>query len=119
MNTTTSLKSLSKDKQREYWLAQIEQWKQSNLKQHAYCTKVGINYSAFVYWKGILSSSLSQGEAKTFVPVQLTKHEPAAVTNVVQEIKIKLTTGHVVYLPATMDPKTIAQLIHSLGTPHA
>lgn len=110
----------SKDEQLAYWTMHIQRWKESNMKQQAYCTQAGISYSTFVYWKGVLTTNSQSEKAKAFVPVKIVSSDAAAPVNPFsQDIKIKLVTGHTVCIPTTLDPKHIAALIHYLGTPHA
>lgn len=119
MSTTKpSSKDAEKEKQREYWHLHLQQWKQSNLKQRSYCTQAGISYNSFVYWKSVLSVKLSQIKTKVFVPVKVTNND-SCTTYISNEIKIKLTTGHIVYIPLTIDLETISRLIHLLGISHA
>lgn len=115
---TPSSNNIDKDKHREYWLLHVQQWKQSNLKQKAYCRQAGINYSSFTYWRRILQSELPQAKQQQFVPVKVTTTKEL-VSAASQVIQVKLATGHVVYIPATMEIEAIASLIHLLGVPHA
>jgi len=106
--------SMTQEEQQTYWTSHVQRWQESNLKQQVYCKQAGISYNSFVYWKGVLSSK--QQSNKAFVPITVTSNETASVS---QEIQIKLSTGHVVCIPISMDPKQIATLIHFLGKPHA
>ena len=108
------LLSMTQEEQKIYWSSHVQRWQESNLKQQVYCKQAGISYNSFVYWKGVLSSK--QESSKAFVPVTVTSNETSYAS---QEIKIKLSTGHIVCIPITMDPRQIATLIHLLGTPHA
>ena len=114
----SELNAIDKDKQREYWSVHIQEWKRSNLKQQAYCIKACISYSSFVYWKGILFPKEAQNKQKTFVPVKITSTE-LKKTDIPSEIKIRLTTGHVVCIPLTMELEKISRLIHLLSIYHA
>ena len=116
--TKQSLNTIDKDKQREYWAEHVQEWKRSNLKQQAYCLKAGISYSSFVYWKGVLSPKDSLNIQKAFVPVKVINND-SGTTDISSEIKIKLTTGHVVCIPLTMELEKISRLIHLLGISHA
>jgi hypothetical protein len=110
--------AIDKAKQREYWAEHIQDWKQSNLKQQAYCLKTNISYSSFVYWKGVLFPKESQNIRKKFVPVKVTSTDPEII-HASSEIKIQLATGHVVCIPLTMELEKISKLIHLLGISHA
>lgn len=116
--TSQSSNSVNKDHNREFWATHIEKWKQSNLKQQAYCLKEGISYGAFGYWKNLLSPKSSKNNLRKFAPVTITKNE-VSQTKSHCEIQIKLVGGHIVYLPHSMDAKEIGLILHYLGTSHA
>jgi hypothetical protein len=116
--TKQILNKIDKDQQHEYWAEHVQEWKRSNLKQQAYCLKAGISYSSFVYWKGLLMPKKSQSTQKAFVPIKVTSTE-SDISGISNEIKIKLTTGHVVCIPVTIDLEKISRLIHLLGDSHA
>lgn len=99
---------------REYWSLQIEQWKSSKLSQQKFCQQAGINYTTFGYWRAALKSKIENGNEKKFVPVKVTTVNQANA-EAPRAIQIRLLTGHVVFIPTTMDPKAIATLIHLLG----
>jgi hypothetical protein len=102
---------------REYWRSQIQAWEKSGLKQEAYCKRAGINYSTFVYWRGIFLSESSQPKyKKRFLPIKL---EKTASSELPRAIQIKLLSGHSVYLPITIGIQDIAVLLHQLGMAHA
>lgn len=102
---------------REYWQDQIKCWQESSLSQSAFCTKSAINLSTFVYWRGLLRERDNKNINKKFLPINVIKNNSA--NDPIQEIKIKLLTGHMVYLPVGMGINEIAKLIHLLGLPHA
>ena len=116
--TKKSLDTIDKDKQHKYWSDHVQEWKRSNLKQQAYCSKAGISYSSFVYWKGLLSPKESLNVKTEFVPVKVSRVD-SGTTDISSEIKIKLTTGHVVYIPNTMEIEKISRLIQLLDISHA
>ncbi|MEQ1789931.1 MAG: hypothetical protein ABL857_05750 [Rickettsiales bacterium] len=109
-----------KEERHAYWGMQVKQWKDSNMKQQAYCTQAGINYSSFVYWKGMLSSRPHAKKSKSFVRVKVVSSDSATPANPAQQdIQIKLASGHTVCIPSAIDPKQLAALIHYLGVPYA
>jgi hypothetical protein len=114
----STLNISNKENKREYWATHIKQWEESKLSQTKYCKQVGISYSTFVYWKGLLLSKLLQTSKKQFVPVKVIPNtEPTA--NAAQSIEIRLLAGHVVSIPTHLDIKAIATLINLLGVSHA
>lgn len=98
---------------REYWSTHVKQWEESKLSQQAYCTQAEINYTTFVYWKGLLSKR-TEASQKQFVPLKVIPSVERF-----SEIQIKLPTGHVVSIPTHLDIKDIATLINLLGASHA
>jgi len=100
---------------RKYWQDQIQKWQESNLSQSVFCNQAGIKLPTFVYWRGLLLNSENKNINK-FVPLKIVKDAISNETNA--KIQIKLTTGHVVYLPIELGINEIAKLIHSLGLPH-
>ena len=98
----------------EYWKTQIQKWDESGLTQAAFCQQSGITLTTFVYWRCQL---LKQGNEKTrFTPVKIVRDENRSEGD--GKIRIKLLTGHVVYLPVEIGINSISRLIHSLGLPH-
>ena len=111
---STSSNEPEKESKRAYWLSHIENWKSSKLGQESYCTQAGINYSTFVYWRGIILSESSQKSKEKFLPVRLLQSK-SAPHETPRAIQIKLLSGHSVYLPTTMDINDISKIIHLLG----
>lgn len=107
-----------KENKRAFWARHIQQWKESDLKQEAYCAQEKIGYSSFSKWKSILFPKVQLQKNKSFVPVQINSTQIVQPIQS-QSIQIKLTSGHVVSVPATMDLKQVALLIYHLSTPHA
>lgn len=105
----------TKTHKRDYWQNQIKQWQQSNLSQSTFCQQSGIKLSSFVYWRGILLEPENKAINK-FVPIKIVKD--LNVNKPVKSIKIKLLTGHVIYLPVEIGINEIAKLIHTIGLPH-
>ena len=101
----------------EHWANHIKCWEECNLSQPEYCKKAGIGYAAFVYWRGKLSAKAKMPHLK-FVPVSVTT-EKQANKETPKSIQIKLTTGHIVYIPATLPINDIASLINLIGNSHA
>lgn len=110
--------TIKKEEQRAYWTMHIQRWKESNMTQEAYCTQAGVSYGSFVHWKSALFPKPKIGKNKTFVPLKVDATQSISALPS-QTIQIKLTTGHIAYLPAAMDLKQIAALIYHLGRPHA
>jgi hypothetical protein len=118
MNNNVTSNTTDKEKTRDYWSTHMRQWEESNLSQEAYCTKAGIKYNTFVYWRGLLRSEVAQATQKQFIPVLLSENK-VTPSDIPRSIQIKLLTGHIVSVPLSLDIKEIATLIHLLGARHA
>jgi hypothetical protein len=101
---------------REYWQDKIKKWKESNLSQSKFCKQAGIKLSTLGYWLKLLLEPEKRNGNK-FVPIKIIKDIKPKTP--VKSIKIKLLTGHVVYLPVEIGINEITKLIHLLGMPHA
>lgn len=110
--------STNKEERRAFWAMHIQRWKESNVTQQAYCTQERISYGSFTHWKSELFPKPKIEKNKSFIPVKIDAAQ-SLQTIQPQSIQIKLTTGHIVYLPTTMDTKQIASLIYHLSAPHA
>jgi hypothetical protein len=102
---------------REYWEEQVRRWKESNLNQLDFCRKTGIQRSTFGYWLSVLLKPKKESKNK-FIPVKFIKPIPSTTTLNESTIKIKLSTGHLVYVPLEISMQEITKLIQSLGTSH-
>jgi len=101
---------------REYWEEQVKRWKKSNLNQSEFCRQANLKLSTFGYWLSVFSKPAKEIKNK-FIPVKIIK--PTRPTYPGKSIKIKLFTGHMVYLPIEMGIQEITKLIQSLGISHA
>lgn len=99
----------------EYWKDRIKKWEDSNLSQSEFCSQAGIKLSTFVYWRSIISVSVNNN-INNFAPIKIVKDANPASD---QRIEIKLTSGHVVYLPLKIGIDEISKIIQSLGLSHA
>ncbi len=102
-----------------YWQAHVEAWKNSKLKQEAYCLQAGIRYSTFVYWKGYLRDKASEQVKENFLPVKVATSKSIPPEVAPRAIQVKLLSGHVVYIPITMNVNDIGKLIQLMGEAHA
>lgn len=118
MTTATKSTDTARDANRQHWLSLIKQWEGSKLSQQAYCTRSGINFNSFTYWRGKFLSSASSDVKAKFVRVKMAVNHVTPV-DAPRSIQIKLLTGHVVYIPTNLDVNAIAKLINLLGAPHA
>jgi hypothetical protein len=101
---------------REFWSSHVEQWKEGNLSQQAYCRQAGINYATFVYWRNARLSKSPKENKKKFIAVKVAT--PSA-TEIPRAIQIKLLNGHVAYIPLSIGTNEIAKLLQLLGNADA
>ena len=101
---------------REYWQEQIKRWKESNLNQSEFCKKANLKLSTFGYWLNVLLKPEKERKHE-FIPVKIIKASRPATLG--KSIKIKLLTGHMIYLPIEMGIQEITKLLQSLGISHA
>jgi hypothetical protein len=101
----------------EQWAAHIARWEVGNLSQPEYCKQAGIGYASFVYWRSKLSSESKSPQVK-FMPVSL-EAKKSSYAESPKSIQIKLVSGHVVYIPATLPALEIAALINAIGNSNA
>jgi len=107
----------AKISKREYWQDQVVKWKSSNLTQKIFCEQSGISLPTFVYWRCLLLKPENKKINKKFAALKIISDE--AVIKPAESIRIKLPSGHIVYLPAGIGINGIARLIHLLESPHA
>lgn len=117
MNPSSSEKTTQS--KRDYWQAHVEAWKNSKLKQEAYCLQAGIRYSIFVYWKGHLKDKAPEQVKENFLPVKVITNKSITPEIAPRAIQVKLLSGHVVYIPVTMNVNDIGKLIQLMGEAHA
>jgi hypothetical protein len=94
------------------WNHHIEAWQASGLSQAAYCRLHGLGVSSF-------SARLSEHRAfspppptpPTLVPVKIGPAQPAAADPLV----LRTASGHRLELPASVDPRWVAELLRCLG----
>jgi hypothetical protein len=114
MRESPSKKSRSK---REDWLYHVNAFKKSDLNQVEYCRREGISYGRFKYWRGVLLNDDILTHREKFVKIE----KPVELLSELspRSIQVKLVSGHVVYIPATLSMVDIGQLIRSLESAHA
>jgi hypothetical protein len=97
------------------WNQHIEAWQASGLSQAAYCRLQGLGMSSF-------SARLSEHRASAppppappappaLVPVKIEPAQPAAAGPLV----LRTASGHCLELPASAEPRWVAELLRCLG----
>lgn len=90
--------------QRTHFLAMIEQWQRSGLRQKVFCTENNIPYHVFHYWYGVYKSE--QKPSGSFLPVNI---RPAA-----NQEQITLKSDNGIQLQFALTDKSIQFVKHLL-----
>src|SRR5688500_6868748 len=105
--------SEEKKPKKEFWFARIQEWQASGLGKMAYCRYHNISPTTFYYWQNIFKKkSFVKPTATSLIPVRpisVEKHD------IVEKIEVKLPSGIVIHIPASIGSERIGQLILSLG----
>jgi hypothetical protein len=102
---------------REYWSKHIKEWETSKLSQESYCKQAGITYGTFVYWRSQLLLKSIQSKSRQFLPIKI--KAPTGIVSDALSVKIKLMTGNIISIPASLGMQEIAKLIRLLEAPNA
>lgn len=103
----------------EEWRSHIAAYDKRGINQAAYCREAGISYRGFKYWRGMLLEEKNSSAQEKFVSVKVEKTLPVLSESSPRAIQVKLVSGNVVYIPATLSMIDIGQLIRSLESVHA
>jgi hypothetical protein len=95
----------------EHHIKHIKTWQASGLTQAVYCQQQGLNAKTFSRW--FRTYQLSNQSAKPLlIPVEIT---PAANTQALESIWLRLSKGHALELPGNISPRWLAELLPCLG----
>lgn len=92
-----------------HWKHHIEAWQTSGLTQAAYCRQPGLNWGTF-------SARLREYRATPapaasgLIPIRL---EPVVAPS--DPLVLRLASGHRLELPASSEPRWLAELLRCLG----
>lgn len=95
---------------KDFWLQHVNQWKESNLSQQAYCNQARISYSSFGYWRKQILLESGEIKPRQFLPVEVKSSQ----SDKSDSIKVKLNTGNIVCIPINIGIPDIAKLIRLL-----
>ena len=95
-----------------HWRRHIEAWQGSGLSQADYCRRHGLNANTF---SGRLRDyrALPEAAAPALVPVRLAAAEPPAAP--AAPLVLRTASGHRLELPASAEPRWVAELLRCLG----
>jgi hypothetical protein len=97
----------NRSQNQERWKQRIEDWKQSDQSQVAFCKEQGVNHSTFGYWYAKLNSQKPQGESG-FIELKA----PAAQAT--HSVELKLAGGASVCWQVK-DFKELAYQLHAMS----
>ena len=100
------------NKSRSYWQDMVNQWKQSNERQEAFCNRNGIKLGTFTHWRSVFSRETKQKENK-FIPVKIIPTE----TREAEYLTVETPGGFKITLPFT--PDAAKRMLIILGITHA
>ena len=93
-----------------FWQAHIETWKQSGIRQTAYCRSKGLSWRSFGYWK----KKFFRKPPLTFVPVAIKRFPPPAG---LPGTSLKLLTrgGYGIEVGDGFSQETLKKLLNTLA----
>ncbi len=92
-----------------HWKHHIEAWQASGLSQAAYCRRHGLSPATFSA-RLREHRALPEPAAPALIPVRVGPSTPPAVSLV-----LRLASGHQLELPASAEPRWLAELLRCLG----
>lgn len=100
-----------------YWQGHIEAWQASGLTQAAYCRRHGLNTKTFSGRLREYRVPATAAERPGLIPIRL---EPEAAAPSVPfapsaPLILRLASGHCLELPASAEPRWLAELLRCLG----
>ena len=101
----------------EEWIAPLSEFEQSGLQQKEFCAKHDLSVAAFQYWYYRKAKKHSESAAKlseSFLPIEVVGSAAPSARPGGAVVKVALTAGIVVRLPAGTDPRYLADLLRAL-----
>lgn len=92
------------------WLAHIEAWQSSGLKQSAYCRQHGLNSHTFAARLSDYRKSRAASPPLALIPVQIQDAAPPA-----ERLVLQCPQGHRLELPSTVSAVWLAELLRCLA----
>jgi hypothetical protein len=92
-----------------HWKQHIEAWQATGLSQAAYCRQQGLNSGTFSARLREYRASPAP-EVPALIPIRL---EPAVGSSA--PLVLRLASGHTLELPASAEPRWVAELLRCLG----
>ena len=111
-NTSKEIRILDKTK----WRTLIEEWKESNESQKAFCNRLGLNINTFTYMRGKFLKKDDKYRVAKFIPVAV---KDANMPIDLKEIILESANGIKLRIPTSINLETFKQLLTLLGWQHA
>jgi hypothetical protein len=92
-----------------HWKQHIEAWQASGLSQAAYCRRHGLSPATFSA-RVREQRALPEPAAPALIPVRVGPPVPPA-----GPLVLRLASGHQLELPASAEPRWLAELLRCLG----
>ena len=94
----------------ERWLELFKEWQASGESQESFCKRKGMNYHTFVYWRTKHNSKQKNQESPLFAKARIAGSVSSSAT-----IRIILTSGVQIVIPANYDKAMLSDLLHMVG----
>ena len=93
------------------WHQHIKAWQASGLSQAAYCRLHGLGMSSFSARRSEHRASAPPPAAPALGPVKIGPAQPSSAAPLV----LRTASGHCLELPASAEPRWVAELLRCLG----
>jgi hypothetical protein len=105
------------EKNVDEWRGILSEWQKSGETQKTFCSRLGIKYNTFVYWRGKLSSPRKAMRPEQFIPLKVkaepANHQPGKI------FIIESRSGNRLLIPYSMTTEQLIVLLKSTGFIHA
>jgi len=91
---------------RRFWAAHIEQWRQGDLSQSAYCRKNNLDRHRFFYWRQRI---FRPQEAVSFIPVKLPEVHASAMA--ATAVRVHTPNGFIIELETRQGSDDLEHLV--------
>src|SRR5208282_2443170 len=102
-----------RSERRDYWMHEVQRWRESGLTQKEYCIKGGISVERFGYWKRSLDSENQDG-ARNLVAVPA-KTVSSALFTARPALGLVIDNRYRVEIPDAFTPSTLEAVLQVLS----
>jgi hypothetical protein len=105
------------EKNVDEWRGILSEWQKSGETQKTFCSRLGIKYNTFVYWRGKLNGPTKEMKPEQFIPLKVkpeSSEQPAEKILIIEN-----KNGNKLFIPFSMAPEQLIDLLKSTGFIHA